>query len=83
MCAMAAFADDAVGNITKALKRLNMWDNTIVILVSDNGGPTHLDEGTWSSNFPLRVRCIEFPRFNRSVKCQSHPTSLTLTTHSL
>jgi len=54
VCAMAAFADDGVGNITAALKRVGMWDNTLVVLVSDNGGPTHLDEGTWSSNFPLR-----------------------------
>jgi len=54
VCAMAAFLDDAIGNVTAALKQNNMWDNTLIIFQSDNGGPTHLDEGTSSNNYPLR-----------------------------
>lgn len=49
---MAAFLDEAVGNVTRALDTL--LPNTVVCFVSDNGGPTHNDEGTWSNNFPLR-----------------------------
>jgi arylsulfatase A-like enzyme len=54
VCAMAKTMDDAIGNVTAALKRRGMWEDTIVIFSSDNGGPTNGNEGTWSSNFPLR-----------------------------
>ena len=54
VCAMAAFLDDAVGNVTAALKAAGMWENTVLVLASDNGGPTGGDEGTFSNNFPLR-----------------------------
>ena len=54
VCAMAAFLDDAVGNVTDALKRAGIYDDTVVIFTSDNGGPTHGDEGTQSNNYPLR-----------------------------
>lgn len=54
VCAMAAFLDDAVGNVTGALKTAGLWDKSVVVFVSDNGGPTNGNEGTWSNNFPLR-----------------------------
>ena len=54
VCAMAAFLDEAVGNVTRAIATAGLDNNTIVIFVSDNGGPTHNDESTWSNNFPLR-----------------------------
>ena len=54
VCAMAAFLDEAVGNVTRALRAANMYDDTVIVLVSDNGGPTNGDEGTFSNNFPLR-----------------------------
>eukprot|EP00051_Salpingoeca_urceolata_P027960 m.484210 g.484210 ORF g.484210 m.484210 type:complete len:546 (+) comp23251_c0_seq1:88-1725(+) len=41
--------DYGVGNVTQALKDAGMWDNTIVVFVSDNGGP--LDHST---NAPFR-----------------------------
>ena len=41
--------DYVVGNVTAALHRNNMWDNTLIVFVSDNGGP--LDHTT---NSPLR-----------------------------
>mmetsp|Transcript_50150 Transcript_50150/g.167562 ORF Transcript_50150/g.167562 Transcript_50150/m.167562 type:complete len:529 (-) Transcript_50150:176-1762(-) len=54
VCAMAKALDDGVGQVTAALKRRGMWDESLVLFSSDNGGPTNGNEGTWSSNFPLR-----------------------------
>ena len=53
-CAMAAFLDDGIANVTAALKRAGIYDNTVIIFTSDNGGPTNSDENTQSNNFPLR-----------------------------
>lgn len=54
VCAMASIMDDGIGNVTAALKAAGIFDNTIMIFSSDNGGPTHGNEGTSSNNFPLR-----------------------------
>lgn len=54
VCAMASFLDDAVGNVTAALKAAGIWDDTLVIAVSDNGGPENGNEGTQSNNYPMR-----------------------------
>ena len=43
--------DEGVGNVTRALKDLNMWDNTVFIFYTDNGG--HNQE-VGASNWPLR-----------------------------
>lgn len=48
--AMTTELDYGVGNITETLKRNGMWNNTVLVFVSDNGGP--LDH---SSNAPLRA----------------------------
>ena len=48
--AMTTELDYGVGNITAALRRNGMWDDTLLIFMSDNGGP--LDH---SSNWPLRA----------------------------
>lgn len=49
--AMLAHLDDSVGEILKTLDAENLRENTVVIFLSDNGGPTR--ELT-SSNAPLR-----------------------------
>ena len=54
VCAMAAFLDDGVANVTAALKRAGSYEDTLIVFSSDNGGPTHGDEGTQSNNYPLR-----------------------------
>ena len=48
--AMISAMDSSLGNVTRALKAAGMWDNTILIWVSDNGTP--VDVG--GSNWPLR-----------------------------
>ena len=54
VAAMTSFVDDAIGNVTRAITAAGLDDSTVICLVSDNGGPTHGEEGTASSNFPLR-----------------------------
>ena len=48
---MITHVDHALGNIVQALRdHHNMWDNTVLLAFSDNGGQTV--QG--ASNFPLR-----------------------------
>lgn len=46
--------DDSLGRVIKSLMKKNMLHNTIVLLLSDNGGPTVDDFNNTSSNWPLR-----------------------------
>ena len=54
IAAMIKIMDDGIGNITVALKSTNQYDDTFIVFSSDNGGPTHNNEGTQSNNYPLR-----------------------------
>ncbi|PCI34101.1 MAG: hypothetical protein COB60_06775 [Flavobacteriaceae bacterium] len=44
------FLDREIGKVTETLKTLNLLENTIIILVSDNGGSTPI----YANNAPLR-----------------------------
>jgi len=52
--AMVSFADDIVGNLTAAFKRKGMWDDTLVVFSTDNGGPVYGNGTAGANNFPLR-----------------------------
>jgi arylsulfatase A-like enzyme len=53
--AMMSAMDDAVGALTKKLQEEGLAENTLVVFVSDNGGPTMKGTTTnGSSNLPLR-----------------------------
>lgn len=50
---MMTAVDDGVGRILEALDRRGITENTMVIFLSDNGGPTHVNT---SLNTPFRGR---------------------------
>ena len=50
--------DDGIGNITAALKAAGMWENTLMVVVADNGGD---NPGGAASNWPLVGRkCLSW-----------------------
>lgn len=64
---MTTYWDECVGNITQTLKDKGMYSNTLIVLTTDNGGPTywapsiqpaHLlggyNHGGGANNWPLR-----------------------------
>ena len=51
---MVTAMDDAVGNITEILKANELYDNSIIIFVSDNGGQA-AGRINVASNYPLRA----------------------------
>lgn len=53
LCAMMSRLDASIGRFETVLKEKGMWDNTVVWVVSDNGGMMP-QGGSASSNFPLR-----------------------------
>ncbi|XP_070190774.1 arylsulfatase B-like isoform X2 [Littorina saxatilis] len=50
-CAMVARADDSIGQLLQVLKDKNVYENTTILLLSDNGGPALTGS---SVNWPLR-----------------------------
>ena len=55
MQGMASASDEVLGNTTAALKAKGMWNNTLLIYTSDNGGPSgQAASGHSGNNWPLR-----------------------------
>lgn len=50
---MLSAVDESVANVTRVLKARGMWDNTLLIFSSDNGGVSH-DSPKEVRNLPLR-----------------------------
>eukprot|EP01050_Picozoa_sp_SAG11_P016143 SAG11_NODE_2167_length_3725_cov_4.938224_1_plen_232_part_10 len=54
--AMVSAVDSTLANVSAALARAGMAEDTLTIVVSDNGGPIQEPGGSWSpgNNFPSR-----------------------------
>jgi len=50
--AMTFYLDESIGEVVKAMKAKDMWNNTLVIFTSDNGGPIY--EPGSANNYPLK-----------------------------
>lgn len=50
---MVNLVDGVLGNITDTIKTMGLWDETLMVLSSDNGGPLDEDE-SGANNAPLR-----------------------------
>eukprot|EP01084_Bolivina_argentea_P254031 426954_1 len=51
--AQVGVLDDIVGQITTKLQENGLWDNTLIVFSTDNGGSLELDK-TAGNNYPLR-----------------------------
>jgi hypothetical protein len=49
---MVNLLDDNVGRLVAMLKSAGLWNNTLMVATSDNGGP--LGEGYGGNNYPLK-----------------------------
>jgi arylsulfatase B len=52
--AMVSYMDAAVANVTGALKARGMWQDTLLVLTSDNGGAVYRNGSAGANNYPLR-----------------------------
>lgn len=51
---MVSALDDAVGTVVDTLKQKGLYDNSIILFTTDNGGPSNGFDGNAANNFPLR-----------------------------
>ena len=50
--AMVTYVDDVIGELVTALKKKGMWENLLLVVTSDNGGPVADLKG--GNNYPLK-----------------------------
>jgi arylsulfatase A-like enzyme len=57
--ACTSFTDAQLGKVLAAMDRLELWDNTIIILIGDHG--YHLGEQDWWNKVTVYERCASAP----------------------
>lgn len=50
---MATVTDSILGNVSLALQQRRMWNHTLIVHLSDNGGPVWKHMASHANNFPL------------------------------
>ena len=58
--AMTNYVDMHIGQVVDAIKAKGMWENTLFVVSSDNGGPIYRNGAAGANNFP----CVCAPRRN-------------------
>lgn len=51
--AMVNWLDTAIGNVTDLLKAKQMYESTLIVFSSDNGGPIYFGGNSGANNWPL------------------------------
>jgi len=54
VAAAASVVDDAIGDVVRSLRRASMYGNSLIVVSTDNGGPTAGADHNMMNNFPLR-----------------------------
>ena len=62
VAAMTSLLDDIVGDVVAALRTAGLWENTLFVWSSDNGGAIELDTGM-KNNYPLVNAAEPFPLY--------------------
>jgi hypothetical protein len=52
--AMVSEADRVIGRLVSSFKQQGLWNNTLHICLSDNGGPSYLNGTSGANNYPLK-----------------------------
>lgn len=50
--AMVAEGDAAIGGVVAAFRERELWERTLMIYCSDNGGPSYLNGTSGANNYP-------------------------------
>jgi len=75
--AMVTFADSAMGKIVNALKDKGMWENTLMVVSADNGGPQYMSQKgyqMWGSGNNLPLRGGKTSEFEGGIRLNSFVT---------
>ena len=75
---MSNFWDEVIYNLTSLLKSNGMWSNTLIIITSDNGGPSGTD-GDAANNSPLRGG--KYSDFEGGIRVNSIVTGIQIYIH--
>lgn len=87
--AMVSAVDVSVGIIADALTRTGMYDNSILIYSSDNGGPAQMSNNMYGTIPPL-FRYLDYPAGGEARPplhgrarhhCQGHPESVAIASY--